>query len=487
MKGRDGMPDLQRGLTRRLALARAGAAVAVGTVLSACGTKAGQAGASSAAVPQPKAGAIPLVFQANNQGVPWNPTTRNLYQSFVDETFNANTPGVWATVFPGGWGNPQSQIVASLAGSGYADIFHGCCDDIATMQSAGWLVALDAYLRRDNVPISLWSPGHIAGLTFNGQLFGIPSYDGPAVFAYRQDILDSLGLPYPDETWTSQSAAQLWQQCTGMDSKGHKRIGADIFWDDAAGTWQFWAKGWGGDVMNPAHDTCLADSPQFAAACGYLAGLHTAGVVQSGSGVGDLVSGRAVFSMCGGWEVFNEATQLGSKFKWDLLPVPLWPKGRSTFGNVDFYAMNRVTKNPDAAWSLLHWLTAEPDWQRFQMKSTMVQPCLLSLWDEWEAVVKAVAPTLDSKALHWYKDAALSYSWATLHFAYSAAQANSTADNWLGQIWNGKISPQLGVQQLQQQVNAVEQAGKAEVAQGASKAKAFPTEGPDMAVVPAGM
>jgi ABC-type glycerol-3-phosphate transport system substrate-binding protein len=469
-------------VSRRATLGRAAAGVAAGALTAACGTRAPRA-----AAPQAQGGGIEIVFQANNQGVAWNPTTQRLYQDFVDTNFNATAKGIRATVFPGGWGNPQQQIVASIAGSGFADIYHGCCDDIATMTTAGWLLPLDAYLRKDNIATSIWSAGHLAGLTFGGQLFGLPSYDGPGVIAYRQDLLDQLGLQYPDPSWTSATAAQLWQACTGRDSKGRKRLGVEVIWNDPATTWQYWVKGWGGEIMNAAHDSCQADTPQAAQALDYLAGLSTAGVMKDGSGVDDLVSGTVVFAMCGGWNVFDEATKLGTRYKWDILPVPNWPKGRATFGNVDFYGLNRASKNPDAAWQVLSWLTAQPDWQRFQMKATLVEPCLLSLWDEWETIVTTAAPPLKGKALSWYKDAAMGYAYATLHFAYGPAKANAAADNWLNQIWSGKVTADLALPQLAAQVNAIEAASRNEQAQASSAAAAFPTNGPEMAEVLTGV
>ena len=474
-------PGLGR-LTRRLALARAGAGLAAGSVLAACARPASQA----APAPQPRAGATLVVFQANNQGVPWNATTLSLYQDFVDSTFNAQNPTLQATVFAGGSGNAAAQLVATAAGRGFADIYEGCCDDVATLESAGALLALDGYLRQDNLQTSLWSPGHIAGLTFNGQLFGLPSYDGPAVLAYRQDLLDDLGLQYPDPTWTYQDAASLWQSCTGTTSRGSKRRGVDVIFDEAATTWQFWLKGWGVEIMDAGHTTCTANTPAGAEALSYLANLHTTGVMQAGSGTGDLASGSVVFSMCGGWNVFDEATQLGTKFKWDLLPMPAWPQGKATFGNVDFYALNRASQNPDAAWEVLKWLTAQPDWQRFQMKATMVQPCLLSLWDEWQSIVTTVAPPMKGKALHWYQDAALGYAYATLHFSYAPAQANAIADQWLDAVWNGQVGAQAGLGQIATQINALETVARAEAGLGAAAAKAFPTSGPALAAAAPG-
>ncbi len=470
-----------RRLTRRRTLERA-ASGALATGLLA----AGPGGRVAAASPQARGGAVQVVFMPNNQGVGWNRTTLALYQDFVDSTFNASTPGIRAVVYPGGPGNVQAQVIASAAGSGYADIYEGCCNDISTLQTGGWILPLDPYLKQDNVSTSLWSPGHVAALTTGNSLFGLPSYDGPGVIAYRQDILDALGLAYPDPSWTAAEAAALWQSCTTKVS-GQKVQGVAVIFDEASTTWQYWLKGWGGEVMNAAHDRCTADSAAGVAALGYLAGLATAGVMQSGSGVSSLASGSLAFSMCGGWQVVDMATQLGTKYKWDILPVPTWPAGKATFGNIDFYALSSVTRHVAEAWQVLQWLTAEPAWQRFQMKSTLVEPCLLSLWDEWQATVVAAAPPLRGKALQWYKDAALGYAYGTLHFAYAPLQAAAIADAALDGIFAGKVTPQVGLGQIQTQVNALEAVAAQEQAAGTALQKRFPTTGPAIAAVPNGI
>jgi len=482
------MPHLPRPrarLPRRAVIGGAAAVAATGGVLAACTTSAVPPAATAA--PTPQQTGIELVFQANNQGVPWNKTTLALYQQFVDQNFTATHTGLRATVYPGGWGNPQAQIVASIAGSGYADVVHGCCDDIATLEAGGWLLPLDDYLRRDNIDKSIWSKGHVETLALGGKQMALPSYDGPAVMCYRQDLLDQLGLQYPDASWTAESALQLWQQCTGKQKNGRPRYGTSLFGLDA-GSWQLWLRGWGGQVMNGAHDACVADSTAGRAALNYAVELKKAKINGTGGQVADLASGQAVFAMCGGWQVFQEATELGNKVKWDILPVPLWPAGRSTFGNIDFYGLNRATKHTDEAWQLMRWLTAEADWQRFQMRTTLVEPCLLQLWDEWETIVKSVAPPLQGKALHWYQDAAVKgYGWPTVHFAHAALQANTIVGNWLNKMTAGTVTVEEGLAQLSGQVNALEQAAALTEQAAVGSARQFPVTGSSIAVVTPGL
>jgi ABC-type glycerol-3-phosphate transport system substrate-binding protein len=477
----------------------AGAAVVVagGTVLAACASQAAQGGQSQSgtgsaqAAPTPGSGVIQLRFQTNWQGSSFNKTAVQLMQGFVDANFNQNPKykGLWATIDPAGWGNPQAQIAASLAGTNYNDVFHGCCDQLVTWQTGGWLVPLDDYLKKDNLSTNLWNKAHVEVLTFDGKIMALPSYDGPGVIAYRQDILDDLGLPYPDPNWTWQQATQIWIQCSGQDKKTNRwRYGISPYTESPYEWLNSWMRAFGGQEMSPDRTTCLVNQPQGVEALRYLAQLYTQKVAIARVETGGLASGQAVFCYQGGWQVLPMAMQLGTKVKWDLLPTPYWPGGRATFCNIDFYAINSASKHPDQAWELVRWLTAEPDYQRFQMRATLVEPCLLSLWQEWETLVKQVAPPLANKQLHWYTDAALNgYGWPTMFFKYAPGQTDNVINDWFHRIVSGQVDAQEGANQMANQVNAIQKMAAAS-AQALTQVKGrFPTTGPELAVVPTGV
>ena len=473
--------------------AAAATMVAGGAVLSACsGATSANSSSSSSAAPAVQQNVIELLAQVNNQGVPWNKTTIALDQQYIDENFNAKNTGIRATVYPGGWGNPTAQIAASIAGAGYPDIFHSCCGDLSTYKAGGWLTPLDPFLRQDNINADAWNKPHVDVLTFDGKILALPSYDGPGVIAYRQDILDQLGLEYPDSSWTYKEAAAVWQQCAtskyGTGTAQKSRYGVSFF--DPTYEWlNFWSHAFGGAEMDATRTHCLASSPEAVNALAWVADLYKNKVATGRQEVGFLTGqAQAVFSMCGGWDVYPLASQLGDKVKWDILPAPMYPAGRATFCNIDFYALNSATKHPNESWQLLRFFTYDPGWQQFQMKSTLVEPCLLQLWDQWETIVKQTAPPLQNKQLHWYTDAARGgYAYPTLFFEYAASQASTLVDNWLGQITGGKVSAQEGMTQLANQINALEQVAATETSQAGTMAKQFPSTGPAIAAVQPGL
>ncbi len=463
--------------TRRSLLGRAAVvagAAAAGGALAACGT--------TKAAPTSAQPVLELRFQAQ-WNAPWNPTSRAIADQFVQEQFNAKQRGLRARLWPTGSGGASGILAAAVAGAPTPDVVAGCCSAIPQYLSAGWLLPLEGYMHTAGVSPALWSAGHLAALALGGHQYALPSYEGPQVMVYRQDLLDGLGLAYPSAGWNYTEAAALWRQCTV--TRGHQRqAGASLEWFTG---FEYLLHGFGGALMDASHTRCLLGSPEAVRAGHWFYDLIWSGAAVYRNDVSGLVTNPAqeVFSACGGWDLYHLATQLGGNYKWDILPVPTWPRGFATFVNSDFYGILRVTRNPEAAWTLLRWIAAEPEWTRFEMRTTFTEPALLSLWNEWETVVTAAAPPLRGKALHYFKDAALSgHTYPHLFFKVNGNFADKIIAAGLQRINNRKVGVTLGFATIAQQVDAFErQSATAGPSHNALGSK-FPTKGPDLAIVP---
>ena len=487
------------------AAAAAATAVVAGPVLAACaqtpasGNAGSAAGAAGGVLPVPGSGVVHLFFQANVQFIPWNKTTAAIFQQFVDQNFNQNPQykGIWASVFPTSWGNASGQIAASLAGKGYADVLHMCCGDIPTLEQAGMVVPLDPLLRRDNIPQTLWSKGHLDADSHAGHLYGLPSYDGTMAIFYRQDILDQLGLPYPDPSWTYKEAATLFQSCVGKTSTGKPRSGLSVYFDSGQLNW--WLRGWGALEMDDTQEKALMNTTEAADCLTWVRdNMKSTAIFNGGQDTNILPSGRAVFAQYHSAHVVDVGAHLlGTSYKWNLLPNPIWPKGRSTFDTIDCYLVNQASKNPNEAWELMKWVnlgapqaggTFDNAWPKFQIQLNLVTPSLVQLWDYWQTTIVQVAPPLRNKDLKWFADAAQkNYAFCTLYYKYQPIQADGIVSNWLNQITSGKVSPQLGAQQMANQLNALEGASAQSAQALAGVSKLFPTTGANIAAVTPGL
>jgi ABC-type glycerol-3-phosphate transport system substrate-binding protein len=477
-------------LWTRRQLAGAGAVLLFGSGAGAAlGACAGPAQAPSATQPTVSQPVTELTFMP--WWIFWDAAGRAIVQQGAD-MFAQSRRGLRLKALPGpqgGGANTTDVIASMLAGTG-PDVVADCCGSWMSYTSLGAFANLNTYLKRDNIDLSAWSTGQIKALQTPDGQFGLPVYHGPVVLACRLDLLDSLGLEYPDPDWTHTQAADFWTRCAGpfqANGKSQWRYGANFPWSSHGWYAQsYLLYGFGGAEMDPTRTKALFDQPGSIQAGQWIFPLLWAKVL--GPRTGSIQDGTAVFELAGGWSIPRNVTTYGTKFKWDYVPMPKFPKGRATFANNDFWGINAQSKHPDAAWEVLKWLAYEDDWQRFCMKATLIPPSKVALWAEFEAQLVAAAPPLKDKGLKWFRDAAEGgYGYPQEFFRYSYQQADALIGQVMGKIFDRNLDVEGGFRQLTQQLDALEQAGAVTEGAARSAQQRFPTTGPALAPVPVGI
>ncbi len=449
-------------------------------------------GAAAAAAPVTPTVAAPVVeLTFMPWWIYWTTAGKTIVQEGADQ-FTAANRGIRLTALPGpqGGGASTGTIVTDIITGSGPDIVADCCGALVTYTQANAFANLTPLLKEANLPLSTWSKGQVDALATTEGQWALPVYNGPVVFACREDILDQLGLPYPDPSWTYKEAAALWTQCAGtiqVGGKPQQRYGCNFWW--YTNSWYAQAylfDGFGGAEMDATRTHALFDQPGALAAGNWVYPLLWDKVL--GPSTGDIAAGTAVFETAGGWSIPENAIKWGNTFKWHYYPAPMYPNGRATFSNNDFWGMNANSKHPDEAWLALQWLAAGDAWQQFCMKASLLAPSKVSLWSEFVAQLVAVAPPLANRGLEWYQDAALGgYGYAQQFFKYSPTQADNLIGGLLGKVFDQTLTVPNGFAQVTQQVNALEAAGVVEAGAAANAAKAFPTNGPTIAATVAGI
>jgi ABC-type glycerol-3-phosphate transport system substrate-binding protein len=406
--------------------------------------------------------------------------TSQLVQETLERYFYPTQRGVEVRV--GGvpfFGQADGGVAAILAGTG-PDLLSGCCTDLPTLVSAGVLRPLDDLLRRDNIPLSLFSPGHVAALTTTEGLMGLPSYDGPQVLFVNETLLDTLGLSYPQPDWTYEDAVRLWEAASGADHRvpGGWRYGAALNW--YVGGWGgYWLPfGWGGSWIDATGTRALFDSSACLAAYTWVADLfrRRVAIPRSGAwslGMGSVAfagAGGAAMAMAGGWTLV-EAIQAGKGIRWNYYPMPRFPAGPTTMINVDFWGLSAYSKHPEAAWELFKFVTTSKQMQELNIRTNLVGPALVSMWPFWEEFVQQIAPPLRGKNLHLYGEA-VQYAHGHVYFKYEPVEANNLiaqATTKLPPAGNADVATTL--RELTRQIDALEQIG-AEQAAAVARAEA---------------
>lgn len=475
------------GWTRRRMLGRG--AAAAGLAGGALAALSGGRRAEAKAAPQPQSTVVELTFMP--WWIYWTKAGRAVLQEGVSR-FAAENPGLRLTALPGpqGGGASTSTVVTDIITGSGPDVIADCCGALVTYVQAGAFADLQPLLKESNVPLSTWSKGQVQALATASGQWALPVYNGPVVYACRQDLLDQLGLPYPDPSWTYEEAASLWRSCAGSfqsAGKTQQRVGCNFWWYSTSWYAQgYLFRGFGGAPMDATRTKALFTDPGALAAGNWVYPLLWEKVL--GPASGSITAGTAVFETAGGWSIPEAAIKWGNTFKWQYYPSPMYPNGRATFSNNDFWGLNANSKHPNEAWTALQWLAAGHTWQRFCMQATLLAPSAVALYSEFVAQLEAVAPPLKNRGLQWFQDAALGgYGYAEEFFKYQPTQAISLIGNILSQVYDQKLTVPAGFAQVVQQIDALEAGGKSEAAAAAAASASFPSTGPSMAAQVAGI
>jgi ABC-type glycerol-3-phosphate transport system substrate-binding protein len=431
---------------------------------------------AEAAAPASQHGQIHLLVSVAYQGGEQFPgTMQKIVDEYIAQNWTAKHPGVSVTTMAGtGCNGPclggAAVIAASVAGSP-PDVITGCCSTLYEYQNANIMRPLNAFIQQDNIDLSVFSPGHLAALTTPQGILALPEYDGPQVVAVNEGLLDDLGLAYPSPDWTYLDAEKLWRSIAG--ERNGKWVSGIHYTRFSALPYPWMAAAWGGAIGSSDGTKCLLDSPEVIAAANWFVPLHTAKVIYGGNT--SFHGNTTAMKTQAGWDIQGDL--LGWQgMKWRYYPTPSYPAGNSTFINNDFYAINSYSKNPEElVWSIFKFLVLDTGFQELQWKTTFITPNRIDLWDSWLQVIYQVAPNLRDKNLHYMADA-VRYGHSHYFFRYDDPAAENIESQWWSQILSGRVTPEDGLKQAAQQINALESAAAVSWGKAAAVAASAKTE-----------
>jgi len=420
MGPRSGLPGGP--LSRRRVLGALAGAAAVGSTLAGCGF----------AAPLGLSGPVRLVFATYN----WTGTGGALLAQGAAQ-FEQQVRGVRVTTVVAD-PDPSRLAAAILDGTG-PDVYWG--QHLAPFADAGAALPLDHYLA-GGAP-GAWPAQKLNMLRTSAGQCALPAYNGVMCYAVRLQDWDDLHLPRPDPAWTHTEFAAEAARLTRDGLAGH-RYGTSLAWystwlGDAS--WVFPA--FGGAQTGPDGASSTLSTPAAVGAGEWIYNLiwslQACTRDQCWAGV-DLGDDRTAMRIAGAWDMAREAQAYAGIGAWDYYPFPVFPKGRTTYTNSDFFAISPRCAHPEAAWELLRWVSSGATWQRWVMRVGLLPPGTNDLWEEWEARVGAVAPPLRSKSLQYFSHAARGdYAVPQARYRYADAGAEALAAGYVAKLWNREI------------------------------------------------
>ncbi|MEV0143497.1 MULTISPECIES: sugar ABC transporter substrate-binding protein [unclassified Nonomuraea] len=351
--------------------------------------------------------------------------------------FKDKNPGVDVKVTAIPWDSAQNKYQTAIAG--------GTTPDIG-MLGSDWMPTFASALRPAPADIDTGDifPVSLQTTDIGGARLGVPWYVETRVLFYRTDLMKKAGFDSFPKDWQGFKAlATAYQDKTGAKYGVTLPSGG---WNAFLNNLPFvWSNG--ADLMNADQTKWTFDTPRTVEALDYLSGFFKEGIAnknpdaETGSTASAFVNGSVPMFISGPWDIPGLKTAGGAGFedKFAVAPIPAPPGGTSTsFAAGANLAVFKNSKNPDAAWKLVQWLT-QPDVQVEWFKTVNDLPSRQSAWKD-PALTADPKVAVFGEQLKSTKTAPVLTTWT---------QVSAAADTEIERVFRGGKSPQDAVRQLQ--------------------------------------
>jgi multiple sugar transport system substrate-binding protein len=276
--------------------------------------------------------------------------------------------------------NSTTKLTTQVAGGTAPDVAYMDAGAVEQFASRGALVNLDGYIAgTPELNFSDFVPQIIDTAKFEDSVYGIP-FDGETTgLFYRTDLFEAAGIDQPPTTWEEFEA-----DAAKLTDPSKKQYGFAEFAPEAE--YYFLPFLWqgGGHLTTDGGDTIAFDSPEAKAAADFYVGLRKYSPPDYYSSYS--WDGRVAFA-AGHVAMFEAGAWFGGEMKasfpqqtngkWSVAPMPSGPAGCATTLAGDSLAIFEQSKNPDAAWLWIQYLT-EPDhmkaWTFGSSTTTLLPP-----------------------------------------------------------------------------------------------------------------
>jgi multiple sugar transport system substrate-binding protein len=377
----------QKRISRREFI-KSAAGVAGGMLLASCG---------------PKEGTTPAVAETVLRFQTWpDPGLGPMVESLA--IFEGEHPGFKVEIEPPSDQWVEKTIAAAAAGTA-PDIIDAFGDPLLQFAQRGIFMNLQPYIDSTltKEQIDDWNPKQYNYYIMNGERFALGKSCMTMAYVVNKRIWEQFGVDLPTSDWDWETALENCAKITTFDSEDRlDTAGLDLRLDSGMFSathvptvWSF-----GGEAVDADMKVCLLDQPPALEALQFLQDTRWKLRVNptpddrdrfTTIGVGLIASDRVGMMYDGSWAI---STVLQTcNFPIDFVEVPKSPTGeRATLLTTDAYGANKAAKNPDAAWELEKYITADGRWSQMLLEKVFFQPAKKSLAPAWAETIRQQVP-----------------------------------------------------------------------------------------------
>lgn len=326
----------------------------------------------------------------------------------------------------------------------------------AQLASNGWLLDLSERFTKDLQ--SKFIKGNVESNVYQGKIYGVPFVTGAGLLYYRKDLLEKSGFSKPPKTWDElKQMANKAQEDSGTKF-GFVFQGGEYEGGVVNGLEYIWS--YGGDVLKG--DKVVVDSPEAAEGLATYRSMISDGVTTQAmttykeeEAQAAFLRGDAVFMRNWSYVYALTSDPAQSEIKPEqvgLSTLPVATEGQEpagALGATNLY-VNATTKNEDAAWALIQYMTA-PEQQKMRAIEGARLPVTKRSYKDKELREKVPVIALGEKALKTARPRPVSpyYSDMSLKMAEQFAA-----------VLRGDTRPEQATKTLQSELQSIIEQGK---------------------------
>lgn len=283
------------------------------------------------------------------------------WKKLADE-FHAEYPNI-TIKFENVPAEQASQVLSTrIAGNNAPDVAYVNASDVADYASRDAAVDLVNYIdRSDVVKPDDYVDAFRQFVTYDDKLWGLPMGGETTGLFYRTDLFEEAGIDGPPATWE-----EFEQTAAALTDESENQYGFEVFAPESAYYFQPWLYQAGGDLMSADGKEIAFTSDEARTAADFyvdLAQYAPKDYLNSNSWDGRVAfaEGQVGMYMAGAWFAGTLAEEFPDiEGKWATAPLPDGEAGCKTTIAGDSLVMMDQTKNPDAAWLWMEFLS-RPD------------------------------------------------------------------------------------------------------------------------------
>ncbi|WP_350348214.1 sugar ABC transporter substrate-binding protein [Agromyces sp. G08B096] len=335
-----------------------------------------------------------------------------------------------------------TKLQTAVSGGSAADVFWMNGPNFQLYAGNGVI----APLGDDALDPADYPQGLIDLYTFDGELYGAPKDFDTVALWYNTELFDAAGVEYPSAGWTwddlKAAAAKLTDPATGQYGIAASQYGQENYYNSIAQA--------GGEVISADGTTTGYDSPEALAGIELWTDLIEAGSSPTAQQMTDtnpedfFLSGKVAMFQNGSWAAIAYADNPDIAEKVNVAPLAAGPDGNQSVIHGVANVANAKSAHLDLAKEFAAFASSE-EAAKIQAETGTVIPAFTGTQQAW---VDAL-PQYDLQVYIDALETAVPYPVSKNTSAWTSIESEI-----LSQVWAGTVTPEDGLAQLADEMQA---------------------------------